>query len=196
MWFMRILPFELLCGLLCRITEDSFEQWRPWCWIMGLTQPRSDTAMKKSGKTLFFHIVLSVTHLHCLWWIHEVVRLWLRGVFFSSVIPNCQFRSKTLRLKTFTANQLDEIKDPSGLFYILPFQKVSPHTPSKLTLATPCERNYWDDRTLRHCIQIHKSSSHGYPIAAIGMSITYLSGQYQNKDKCCSDLCLFCVNAL
>ncbi|KAL6480519.1 hypothetical protein MHYP_G00115520 [Metynnis hypsauchen] len=40
-----------------------------------------------------------------------------------SVIPNCQFRSKTLRLKTFTANQLDEIKDPSGLFYILPFQK-------------------------------------------------------------------------
>ncbi|KAK5866752.1 hypothetical protein PBY51_011303 [Eleginops maclovinus] len=39
------------------------------------------------------------------------------------VIPNCQFRSKTSRLKTFTANQLDEIKDPSGLFYILPFQK-------------------------------------------------------------------------
>ncbi|XP_012519439.1 PREDICTED: actin-related protein 6 [Propithecus coquereli] len=40
-----------------------------------------------------------------------------------SVIPNCQFRSKTARLKTFTANQIDEIKDPSGLFYILPFQK-------------------------------------------------------------------------
>ncbi|KAK2102432.1 Actin- protein 6 [Saguinus oedipus] len=40
-----------------------------------------------------------------------------------SVIPNCQFRSKTVRLKTFTANQIDEIKDPSGLFYILPFQK-------------------------------------------------------------------------
>uniref|UniRef100_A0A3P8RNQ2 Actin-related protein 6 n=1 Tax=Amphiprion percula TaxID=161767 RepID=A0A3P8RNQ2_AMPPE len=40
-----------------------------------------------------------------------------------SIIPNCQFRSKTSRLKTFTANQLDEIKDPSGLFYILPFQK-------------------------------------------------------------------------
>ncbi|XP_028307095.1 actin-related protein 6 isoform X1 [Gouania willdenowi] len=39
------------------------------------------------------------------------------------VIPNCQFRSKTSRLKTFTANQLEEIKDPSGLFYILPFQK-------------------------------------------------------------------------
>ena len=45
--------------------------------------------------------------------------------FNDSVIPNCQFRSKTSRLKTFTANQLDEIKDPSGLFYILPFQKVS-----------------------------------------------------------------------
>ncbi|KAE8615181.1 hypothetical protein XENTR_v10008435 [Xenopus tropicalis] len=40
-----------------------------------------------------------------------------------SVIPNCQFRTKTARLKTFTANQIDEIKDPSGLFYILPYQK-------------------------------------------------------------------------
>lgn len=47
--------------------------------------------------------------------------------FCFSVIPNCQFRSKTSRLKTFTANQLDEIKDPSGLFYILPFQKVREH---------------------------------------------------------------------
>lgn len=44
--------------------------------------------------------------------------------FLYRVIPNCQFRSKTARLKTFTANQIDEIKDPSGLFYILPFQKV------------------------------------------------------------------------
>ena len=51
--------------------------------------------------------------------------LTLFDVFFLSVISNCQFRSKTSRLKTFTANQLDEIKDPSGLFYILPFQKVS-----------------------------------------------------------------------
>ncbi|XP_055048724.2 actin-related protein 6 [Misgurnus anguillicaudatus] len=40
-----------------------------------------------------------------------------------SVIPNGQFRTKTSRLKTYTASQLDEIKDPSGLFYILPFQK-------------------------------------------------------------------------
>lgn len=46
------------------------------------------------------------------------VSSWVRWV-----IPNCQFRSKTARLKTFTANQIDEIKDPSGLFYILPFQK-------------------------------------------------------------------------
>lgn len=52
-----------------------------------------------------------------------------------SVIPNCQFRSKTARLKTFTANQLDEIKDPSGLFYILPFQKV---TARGVRNALPC----------------------------------------------------------
>ncbi|XP_051889667.1 actin-related protein 6 [Pristis pectinata] len=40
-----------------------------------------------------------------------------------SILPNCQFRSRTARLKTFTSNQIDEIKDPSGLYYILPFQK-------------------------------------------------------------------------
>ncbi|XP_067915143.1 actin-related protein 6 [Heterodontus francisci] len=40
-----------------------------------------------------------------------------------SVLPNCQFRSRTARLKTFTSNQIDEIKDPSGLYFILPFQK-------------------------------------------------------------------------
>lgn len=51
-----------------------------------------------------------------------------------SVIPNCQFRSKTARLKTFTANQLDEIKDPSGLFYILPFQKVTGQSLSRAAL--------------------------------------------------------------
>lgn len=54
------------------------------------------------------------------YWVYN--KVW---VSFLSIIPNCQFRSKSLRLKTFTANQLDEIKDPSGLFYILPFQKVT-----------------------------------------------------------------------
>uniref|UniRef100_A0A4W3H6V1 Actin-related protein 6 n=1 Tax=Callorhinchus milii TaxID=7868 RepID=A0A4W3H6V1_CALMI len=56
---------------------------------------------------------------------HRVQRSFHSPFGFSySVIPNCQFRSKTARLKTFTANQIDEIKDPSGLYYILPFQKV------------------------------------------------------------------------
>lgn len=54
------------------------------------------------------------------------INFFVQTPFYRSVIPNCQFRSKTSRLKTFTANQLDEIKDPSGLFYILPFQKVRP----------------------------------------------------------------------
>lgn len=61
---------------------------------------------------------------HPVWIYFRCSRVIFLLSFCRSVIPNCQFRSKTSRLKTFTANQLDEIKDPSGLFYILPFQKV------------------------------------------------------------------------
>uniref|UniRef100_A0A3B4E8B2 Actin-related protein 6 n=1 Tax=Pygocentrus nattereri TaxID=42514 RepID=A0A3B4E8B2_PYGNA len=84
---------------------------------MVLTRLRSDIATRKSGKSFSLYIVNNI-HTNT-----SLVSYLTSDSCFLSVIPNCQFRSKTLRLKTFTANQLDEIKDPSGLFYILPFQK-------------------------------------------------------------------------
>lgn len=74
----------------------------------------------------------TLVNIFCLavaWLSNYIFRMYLGNnciicFFVNRVIPNCQFRSKTARLKTFTANQIDEIKDPSGLFYILPFQKV------------------------------------------------------------------------
>ncbi|XP_070533347.1 actin-related protein 6-like [Ptychodera flava] len=39
------------------------------------------------------------------------------------IIPNCIMKAKSERRKQFVGNQIDECKDLSGLFYILPFQK-------------------------------------------------------------------------
>jgi actin-related protein 6 len=38
-------------------------------------------------------------------------------------VPNCITRSKTERRRNFISNQLDECKDLSSLYYLLPFQK-------------------------------------------------------------------------
>jgi hypothetical protein len=40
------------------------------------------------------------------------------------VIPNSVFKVKSERRKVFVGDQIDECKDYSGLFYVLPFQKV------------------------------------------------------------------------
>ncbi|XP_058961262.1 actin-related protein 6-like [Pocillopora verrucosa] len=39
------------------------------------------------------------------------------------LIPNCIFKAKSERRKLFIGDQLEECKDYSGLFYLLPFQK-------------------------------------------------------------------------
>ncbi|XP_078662939.1 actin-related protein 6-like [Branchiostoma floridae x Branchiostoma belcheri] len=39
------------------------------------------------------------------------------------LIPNCVMKSKSERRKNFVGNQIEECKDLSGLFYVLPFQK-------------------------------------------------------------------------
>ena len=40
------------------------------------------------------------------------------------MIPNSVFKVKGERRKVFVGDQIDECKDYSGLFYVLPFQKV------------------------------------------------------------------------
>lgn len=39
------------------------------------------------------------------------------------IIPNCIFKAKSERRKLFIGDQLEECKDYSGLFYVMPFQK-------------------------------------------------------------------------
>ncbi|NP_001040469.1 ARP6 actin-related protein 6-like protein [Bombyx mori] len=41
----------------------------------------------------------------------------------SRIIPNCIMKAKSERRRPFIGSQLDECRDASGLFYILPFQK-------------------------------------------------------------------------
>lgn len=39
-------------------------------------------------------------------------------------MPNCITKAKSVRTRTFIGDQIDDCKDLSGLFYLLPFQKV------------------------------------------------------------------------
>ena len=41
------------------------------------------------------------------------------------VAPNCVTKAKNVRTRIFIGDQIDECKDLSGLYYLLPFQKVS-----------------------------------------------------------------------
>ena len=44
---------------------------------------------------------------------------------FSRIIPNCVMKAKTVRTRCFIGDEIDECKDLSGLYYLLPFQKVN-----------------------------------------------------------------------
>ncbi|EEC11002.1 conserved hypothetical protein, partial [Ixodes scapularis] len=39
------------------------------------------------------------------------------------IIPNCITKAKSERRRQFVGDQLDDCKDMSSLFYLLPFQK-------------------------------------------------------------------------
>lgn len=39
-------------------------------------------------------------------------------------MPNCVTKAKSVRTRTFIGDQIDDCKDLSGLYYLLPFQKV------------------------------------------------------------------------
>lgn len=45
------------------------------------------------------------------------------NVFTSRLVPNCIMKAKSERRRPFVGNQIEECRDASGLFYILPFQK-------------------------------------------------------------------------
>lgn len=56
----------------------------------------------------------------------QTLLLSLTKVFgFFRVIPNCIMKAKSERRRPFIADQVEECRDASGLFYLLPFQKVS-----------------------------------------------------------------------
>lgn len=43
------------------------------------------------------------------------------------IIPNCVTKAKTVRTRCFIGDEIEECKDLSGLYYLLPFQKVGRH---------------------------------------------------------------------
>ena len=56
--------------------------------------------------------------------IHNWKEILLLHYFHFRIIPNFVSKAKYERRKVFYGDQLNECKDFSGLFYVLPFQKV------------------------------------------------------------------------
>lgn len=50
--------------------------------------------------------------------------LMLCNFVYNRVFPNCVMKAKNVRTRIFVADQVEDCKDLSGLYYLLPFQKV------------------------------------------------------------------------
>lgn len=58
---------------------------------------------------------------------------------FCRIIPNCIMKAKSERRRPFVGDQLEDCRDASGLFYILPFQKVR-----YLSFCAELSMNIWE----------------------------------------------------
>eukprot|EP00794_Sanderia_malayensis_P012812 gene12812-14125_t len=67
-----------------------------------------------------------------------------------SIIPNCCSKAKSERRKLFIADQLNECKDYSGLYYILPFQKG-------YLVNWDVQRQIWDYIFSKDCMNVDLS---------------------------------------
>ncbi|ESO89188.1 hypothetical protein LOTGIDRAFT_229086 [Lottia gigantea] len=63
------------------------------------------------------------------------------------IIPNCVSKAKNVRTRIFIGDQIDECKDLSGLYYMLPFQKG-------YLVNWDIERQVWDHMFGKDCLQV------------------------------------------
>lgn len=64
------------------------------------------------------------------------------------IIPNCIMKAKSERRRPFIGDQVDECRDASGLFYILPFQKG-------YLVNWDVEKNIWDYIFSQECLPVN-----------------------------------------
>lgn len=68
------------------------------------------------------------------------------------VVPNCVIKAKTVRNRIFIGDQIDECKDLSGLYYLLPFQKG-------YLVNWDVERQVWEHMFGKNGIQVNFDES-------------------------------------
>lgn len=64
------------------------------------------------------------------------------------VVPNCIMKAKSERRRPFIASQIDECRDASGLFYILPFQKG-------FLINWDTQKTVWDFMFSKECCPVN-----------------------------------------
>jgi len=51
-------------------------------------------------------------------------------------VPNCVIKAKSVRTRVFVSDEIEDCKDLSGLYYLLPFQKVGHYQWNLFSLFT------------------------------------------------------------
>ncbi|KPI96526.1 Actin-related protein 6 [Papilio xuthus] len=68
------------------------------------------------------------------------------------IVPNCIMKAKSERRRPFIASQIDECRDASGLFYILPFQKG-------FLINWDTQKTVWDFIFSKECCPVNFSEA-------------------------------------
>lgn len=110
--------------------ENLREQWvqKCWFWTMEHVMPKLAFQQKHNrGKYSFKNRTAQFFFVHNP---NRSVLLCLIMIVngsccsLSRIIPNCIMKAKSERRRPFVGDQIEDCRDASGLFYILPFQKV------------------------------------------------------------------------
>lgn len=68
------------------------------------------------------------------------------------IVPNCIMKAKSERRRPFVGSQIDECRDASGLFYILPFQKG-------FLINWDTQKTVWDYMFSKECCPVNFSET-------------------------------------
>ncbi|XP_033209864.1 actin-related protein 6 isoform X2 [Belonocnema kinseyi] len=92
---------------------------------------------------------------------------YLRKLHKIRLVPNCIMKAKSERRRPFIGNQIEECRDASGLFYILPFQKG-------YLINWDIQKTVWDYIFSKECCPVNLSQM---PIIITEPSFNFPSNQ-------------------
>ena len=134
-WFISFLYMKIYTNVRCIFFRSDWLSWGPTNILPCQSEGPAFQLEKKincsstccstcicSNSKMITIIILKFRSiiLHC-----TLFSIWFYNTLCSRVVPNCVMKAKNVKTRVFIADQIDDCKDLSGIYYLLPFQKVS-----------------------------------------------------------------------